>query len=138
MEKRCWCCKTVKPLEAFYRNRGEKDGRCGRCAQCSRDHRKENPERYRKYKHDTHLRSNYGVSPERYQEMLAAAHGQCRICKSAEPGGGKRNFAVDHCHETGVVRGLLCNRCNRALGMFGDSADTLRAAAAYLESPVCG
>lgn len=62
--------------------------------------------------------------------MLAAQGGRCAICRQ-EP--GRRALDVDHSHETGAVRGLLCELCNKGLGCFRDSLDALRRAVVYLE-----
>jgi hypothetical protein len=132
--KRCWRCKTSKAPDEFHRNKSERDGLSARCKTCVAADRKDHPERYRRYKHDTHLRNSYGVEPETYRAMLHAAGGQCQICGANSPGGGKRNFCVDHCHRTGVVRGLLCNRCNRAVGLLKDDAQVLANAITYLRS----
>jgi DNA-directed RNA polymerase subunit M/transcription elongation factor TFIIS len=79
----------------------------------------------------------YGLSMGEYAAMREAQNGLCAICGGAETsyrGSRLRSLSVDHDHETGALRGLLCNRCNRALGGFEDSSDLLRAAAAYLDS----
>lgn len=81
---------------------------------------------------DYYLRKTYGISLERYQEMESAQDGRCRICGETCPSG--RALAVDHCHTSGEVRGLLCGQCNNGLGRFKDRPDLLRAAADYLES----
>lgn len=73
----------------------------------------------------------YGITQDGYEAMLMAQECRCAICGVAEP--GVRNWCVDHCHITGVVRGLLCCLCNTALGKFKDSPAILRAAATYLE-----
>jgi len=73
----------------------------------------------------------YGITIEQYGEMLEAQGGVCAICREPCPSG--KNLAVDHCHETGAVRGLLCARCNSGIGQFLDSPDRLRAAIGYLE-----
>ncbi len=74
----------------------------------------------------------YGITPERYAEMLAEQGNACAICRSTEwPGKGNRP-QVDHDHDTGAVRGLLCSNCNHGLGQFRDNLDLLRAAIAYL------
>ncbi len=78
-----------------------------------------------------------GCTPEQYQELLRKQGGKCAICGTPE---GHRSrygrvcrFSVDHNHQTGTVRGLLCNNCNRGLGRFKDSATLLEAALRYLQ-----
>jgi hypothetical protein len=93
-----------------------------------RCYRLSNPERVR----DIKLKSNYGLTPGGYAELLAAQGGLCKICKTCKPR-GRGAFNVDHCHATGRVRGLLCNACNLGLGMFKDSPELLTAALAYLK-----
>lgn len=91
----------------------------------------------REYYLDSDLRKRYGITLQWYQEQLAKQDGKCAICKQAETvviKGKLIMMPVDHCHETGKTRGLLCTKCNRALGLFGDDIDRLRAAVTYLES----
>jgi hypothetical protein len=78
------------------------------------------------------LRSNYGISLEEYDAMLARQGGVCAICKKP-PAKGKR-LVVDHCHLTGMVRGLLCGKCNSLLAFGNDDPDIMRAAIAYLRA----
>lgn len=80
----------------------------------------------------TRLLKEYGVSAEQYNTILETQGGVCAICGAA-PHGKRKRLAVDHDHNTGRVRGLICGRCNVAIGMSGDSPETLRAAAAYIE-----
>lgn len=72
----------------------------------------------------------YGVDSVGYAALLSEQGGVCAVCGKPP---GKRRLAVDHNHSTGEVRGLLCIKCNAALGMFEDSPQLLNAAAAYLE-----
>lgn len=58
----------------------------------------------------------YGISGEDYERLLAAQNGTCAICQQKQ----ERLLSVDHCHKSGAVRGLLCVKCNSALGMIGD------------------
>lgn len=76
----------------------------------------------------------FGLSEEDYADMLRDQDGRCAICQTADPG-GNRSFAVDHDHETGNVRGLLCTNCNIGLGCFRDNANYLLAAVGYLHEP---
>lgn len=79
------------------------------------------------------LKSLYGVTIEHYNEMLNSQNNCCAIC--LRPASEfKKRLHIDHCHETGKVRGLLCRGCNLALGIFKDNSSTLRKAAEYLES----
>ena len=71
----------------------------------------------------------YGLTRETYAALLIAALGQCAICGSRE-----NTLCIDHCHQTGHVRGLLCGNCNRALGGFQDNAHLLSLAAVYLRT----
>jgi Recombination endonuclease VII len=67
---------------------------------------------------------------EDYRRMLSKQNGACAICKQVF----QETLAVDHCHTTGKVRGLLCRKCNTGLGNYGDDPGRLREAAAYLEA----
>lgn len=73
----------------------------------------------------------YGLTVEQYDTMLADQGSACAICRRTDP--GARGWCVDHCHDTGQVRGILCMGCNSAIGHLSHDPDTLRAAIAYLE-----
>jgi len=75
--------------------------------------------------------AKYGLDETQYLLILKSQQGRCAICRR-EPCSGE-NFAVDHCHQTQKVRGLLCITCNTAIGSLHDDPELLRAAAAYLE-----
>lgn len=83
----------------------------------------------RKYK----LRDSYNITPVEYDQLLKAQNLQCAICQTDKPTGRWKVFAVDHCHTTGKVRGLLCNECNRGMGLLKDSPDLLQKALNYLK-----
>lgn len=81
----------------------------------------------------------YDLTPEQYASMVAAQGGLCAICAQPETArdrhtGAVQPLVIDHDHATGVVRGLLCTACNKALGQFGDDPDRLRSAITYLVS----
>lgn len=76
----------------------------------------------------THLKRKYGISPEQRDEMIKQQDGNCAICEQALG----ESPHTDHCHETNVVRGILCINCNQGLGKFKDSTDRLNAAISYL------
>lgn len=77
----------------------------------------------------------YGITPEQYYELYKAQNGKCKICsKKLEDG---KYLDVDHDKETGNIRGLLCNNCNKGLGMFKENVEALKNAAKYLENNRC-
>lgn len=86
---------------------------------------KKGPE-YQRYR----LLKRYGLTPEDYEQLLAAQGGACAICRKPPKVGKPLN--VDHCHATGAVRGLLCFRCNFGMSFFGEDPATLERAAAHL------
>ena len=126
--KHCGYCNKDLPLDAFAKNKVKKDGLQERCKACRSIHHKEKGHVSHR---ERNLRVNYGVDSSWYDAKLESQDGCCAICGTDD--NGKRRFAVDHDHSTGIVRGLLCDTCNRALGMFADSATILEKAAAYLK-----
>ena len=162
--KHCHVCGELKPLSDFYRAAGMRDGHRNDCKTCNlaakarryaanpepakeraRRWQQENPERLNEYRRRrrkepavkareraAHLRRKYGITLEQYDELLAAQGGVCFLC-SRPPTDGI-SLHVDHHHETGAIRKLLCFRCNNALGDLGDDPDLLRRAARYLDS----
>ena len=84
-----------------------------------------------------HRRTRYGVSQTRLAAMLVAQHDRCAICTVEFGTGDEYDLkpCVDHDHETGKVRGLLCKACNTLLGRVADDTEWMRRAIAYLEAP---
>ena len=151
-----------QPLDQFYRAKGTRDGLRGDCRTCfqkrasaryranpeaakerTRRWQQENPERYRAQQQKakesgakkladrkSHLKRKYGMTIEDYDGMLEAQGGGCAICgRAPRP---DISLHVDHDHETGRIRGLLCFPCNNTLGDFEDDPARLYAAADYL------
>lgn len=88
---------------------------------------KNNPDKAR----NRQLKHSYNITLEQYNEMLVAQNNVCMICKNSET--ENKNFAVDHNHNTGKVRGLLCSACNKSLGGFKDNVNILQNAIEYLK-----
>lgn len=83
-----------------------------------------------------YLRKEYGISYEEYMKMYNLHDGKCHICQQRGfriDKNQKLDLAVDHCHTTGIVRGMLCHNCNRGLGLFQDNINYLLNAVDYLE-----
>ena len=93
--------------------------------------RDENKE-YRQNKRFEYL---YGINIEQYNDLFDVQNGKCAICGKHQSELDKRLY-VDHDHETSAVRGLLCQKCNTALGMLGDNLDLLWSAIEYLEGTI--
>lgn len=89
---------------------------------------------------DARLRREYHITLVEYRLILKGQGGCCAICKRpmnflTKKGTRTCDFAVDHCHKTGLVRGLLCMECNRALGKWRDVDERVIAAGEYIKSP---
>ena len=80
------------------------------------------------------LKNNYGLTPEQFDILFIAQGRKCKVCGSADPRKKGDTWSVDHDHQTGKVRGILCHGCNTGIGFFKDNPDHLRKAAAYLEA----
>ena len=150
-KQRCTSCEGVYPLDEFYPNQKSLTGRKSQCIPCysavgkayretpeakERARRKKearfkkDPEGHREAARWAAVKSKYGITREDYDLLLASQGGACAICRD-RPKANKRLY-VDHDHDTGVVRGLLCHPCNTGLGMFKDDSSILVAAAGYL------
>lgn len=104
---------------------------CGRCGKVRAETDRTNSVYCYDCWRDWWLRRKYGLTGEQYDQMLAGQGGRCALCGDESNG---RTWHVDHCHDSGKVRGLLCDLCNRGLGHFRDNAGVLRRAVAYLEA----
>jgi hypothetical protein len=92
-------------------------------------------EKQRQHDRNRHTMRHYGISLAERDAMLAAQDGRCGLthCRKAIAFGGKLGAHIDHCHDTGRVRGVLCQQCNTSLGKLGDSIDSIRSVLEYLE-----
>jgi hypothetical protein len=98
------------------------------------------PDPFLKKKHNM-LMKEYGLTLFEYLAMMLKQNGECAVCGAQVAGKGKVHdpewLRVDHCHDSGVVRGLLCVACNVGIGMLGDSPQRIDCAAAYLRQHKC-
>lgn len=156
-EKTCNRCLESKPREEFYAMTSAKDGLQSCCIDCRRAYNREHADSIRS-RHRDYLRRTgrvgdprrspleqlgighvadpstlrrYGLTEADYEAMQIAQGFRCAICHSTPPPGER--LAVDHCHDTGAVRGLLCRRCNTGIGLLRDDPQILSAAVAYLD-----
>jgi len=160
--KTCKKCNKNKDLSCFWKQKRAKDGLRSDCKDCNRiEHqkwvennrdktressrkfakenrdkakkklekwRKKNPEKVKDYR----LKKRYGITIDQYNDTLEKQNHCCYICKKHKSEFDKP-FGVDHCHTTGKVRGLLCGKCNRAIGLLEDNKDIINSAKEYLE-----
>jgi hypothetical protein len=136
--KPCSKCRQQFPLSEFYswkvktKTKGERIRYRYICKACDRTEKRKRDKRTTEERAAKHLMDKYGITPEEKENLLRLQDGKCGICPRTEPGGRYNVFHVDHCHITGKVRGLLCDRCNRALGLFKDDEQNCIRASQYL------
>jgi Recombination endonuclease VII len=123
-----WCpqCETIKEMDDFPRNRSARGGRGGYCKPCHNARGVDTYTRLYGSTREYHLRRRYGIGQVDVDRMLAEQGGLCACCDKPNP------EHVDHDHETGNVRGMLCFNCNQALGNARDDIETLQRLRNYL------
>lgn len=152
---KCVTCRKEKPQDEFHKHMLKNSNpRCRPCMMASlKKYKKNNREKYNatqkanrekrkdvisKTTHRSKLRIYYDMTEEEYNHLLHLQNNVCAICQKHEtrkhPNGTISRLCVDHCHETGVIRGLLCNLCNLTIKK-GDTPDFYRAIVKYLEGP---
>lgn len=140
--KICGSCNTTLPLSSFYPHKRMKLGVQPWCKICSRKWHRDRPEYIRKknaewraknptYSRDWQRKRNYGLSPADVDRIRDLQNGKC-LCCNIDLAISKE--CVDHCHETGKVRGLLCNRCNVVIGMMNEDVNSINRMAAYISN----
>lgn len=141
--KWCYDCDTVKPVSEFYTNVCKYDGLCSQCKICQNAYRKQyrktaagKANRKKEYIRHYNTRGvlkqrlkKFGMTLEQHQQMYAAQGGCCDICRVAV---GYDKICLDHDHETGKARGMLCCKCNTMLAGFDDKV-YFAAALKYIE-----
>lgn len=140
MKIRCYVCKQYLPTTSFNRNAAAKSGYCNRCRVCHKAYRiaaynKRKSEDWASFAEERrwiNLLQNYKISRGEYEKLLEEQKGACAICRR-KPYGKHKYLYVDHDHDTGKVRGLLCNGCNTGLGGFREKPLHFRRAITYLK-----
>ena len=114
--KQCRSCGVQQPVKNFNTHSNKKPR--ATCKTCERSR---------------HYKRSYGISIEDYERMYTEQGGVCKICH-LPPNHNSNLLCIDHCHETGKVRALLCDLCNRGLGYFKDDTRLLDRASEYLRA----
>ena len=142
--KTCTSCEKEKPLEEFSKN--SKRGHHAWCKGCVREYRQKNAKeigvQQKEYRRNNPVKikemawkRRYGITAEDYNQMFSEQEGCCAICKRHQSE-FKIALAVDHCHTTSRVRGLLCLDCNIGIGKLKDDISLLQSAIDYLKEGV--
>mgnify|MGYP001036879075 CR=1 FL=1 len=132
--KICSKCEEVKHIDDFYKDCTTKDGLAYQCKSCAKakDKAHRQTDGYKKkLRQKRWAEQGINITYEQYEQLLEEQNGQCAICGTDENQFNK-GMCVDHCHETGQIRGLLCTECNLGIGYLKDEAELLMKAAEYL------
>lgn len=138
--KICSKCGIEKELNCFYKQKSCKNGITSTCRDCKSEYTKKHQVEYWKteaYK-TSRLRKLFGITLNDYNKKLEEQNNTCAICKNLETSRDNRtklikNLSVDHDHQSGKVRGLLCGKCNSILGLAKDNINILQSAIDYLK-----
>jgi hypothetical protein len=136
--KACRLCEQEKDESEFYRffdRWTDKHYLSARCKPCHQEYKRQSPTTPRNRKAEK-LQLRYGLTYEQWEKMREKEGYRCMVCGITEDELGK-HLDVDHCHDSGKVRGLLCNPCNTMIGHSRDNIAVLEAAARYLKEN-CG
>lgn len=121
----CQNCGRQQPLTMFYGAVARSTVDTTVCKECCDKVERQRQQSYKR---------KYGISLRTYSDLLERQGNKCAICGTSEPGDRRRHFNVDHDHQTGKIRGLLCNNCNAMLGHAKDQIQNLLAGVKYLEA----
>ena len=158
--KTCTKCTREKDLDDFAKNARRRDGRSSWCKKCDserktayaeadpekyratrrrymKEYRRRNPAKMAEQDRRTDLKRKFGLTVQEFDEMLAAQGGVCRLCRRERADSRGYRLHVDHCHDTGRVRGLLCGACNMGIGQLQHDPVLLLHAIEYLKEPAC-
>lgn len=141
-KRKCTCCGVEKELETCFYKQPEKrrhraEGYLTQCKSCVLEKNRiihAKPKNKQKI-WENKLQYRYGITKEDYDYLFQKQKGCCAICGTNNPSLKSKKhkyFSVDHCHQTGLIRGLLCATCNTAIGLLGDCPETIARASLYL------
>ena len=131
ISKKCNKCKQIKASDEFFKDISSRNGLTKCCKSCDSERRKmERKAHPGRHKYSA-IKSRYGLTRAEYDTMLQKQNGVCAICSCVDTtvvNGGQCLLSVDHDHETGKIRGLLCHKCNTGIGMLATPENCIRAA----------
>lgn len=148
--KSCCKCKILKSFGEFYKSSRTKDKLQTSCKTCQKKvlndkrkdkqwakefdkkHNSKRKSRTPEQRRENLLKVRFGITITDYERLLKLQNNKCAICETEKGDKSGRRLHVDHNHLTGEIRGLLCVKCNYAIGAFQDNPDILLKAIAYL------
>jgi hypothetical protein len=131
--KQCTKCKEFKSINEYYFDNSTSKPK-PTCKICDRKRRQLPEVKYRDsiVRNATRIKRVYNIDTDYYNSLLIAQNYKCAICKKKEIN-AKGRLSIDHCHDTGKIRGLLCRSCNLGIGNLKDNISLLAEAIKYLE-----
>ena len=129
-KKQCSVCKETKAWTEFYPRKNRPNGLTAWCKVCLKEH----ADRYKEEAKKTRRYRDFGINRNEYDKLYSEQDGLCAICKRPESDIQQNSLCVDHDHDTGRIRGLLCHDCNVGLGRFKDNTESLKMAIEYLNN----
>lgn len=141
LNKKYWVCQCDCGAEIEVRSDSLTSGKTQSCGCLQKDllsarrtkHGYTEEDGFKNYRKDYYLKKKYGISLEQYDAMMEGQNYQCAICGDELEDYSYKTH-LDHCHETGRIRGILCRGCNTGIGMLRDNVDILKSAIKYLEN----
>ena len=129
INKQCTKCGIIKEINSFKFKDAKKLYRHSACNNCKDKERRKSPGK-KLLRKKQHLRLNYKLDYTTYLQMIKTQNNKCKICNQEQQG---KSLAVDHCHTTGKVRGLLCANCNTAIGLLKEDITIFNKAIEFLK-----
>jgi ribosomal protein L34E len=133
--KKCNICLLVKPFDEFVKRKNRPNGIQAYCKKCHNENMKSKDRS--EYNRKFSLNKSYGITIEEYNKMFTNQNGCCAICKvhiTEINQKRKKHLSIDHNHRNGKIRGLLCDKCNRGIGLLQDDVQILLNAFNYLNN----
>lgn len=127
-KKRCCRCQKLKETGEFHARARNADGLRSECKECTREQEHSYRNRYPEKERLRRMWQKYGLTEQEYHAMIDRQDAKCAVCHVDD-----ERLVVDHCHATGLIRGLLCHGCNVAIGMFCDNPEAMQRAKEYVE-----
>lgn len=139
LKRSCLDCKKLYlPSSSTHKWCGKREEKTG-CSyihyldSLKKKYKDKDPEKRKIRRYELRIYNRYKITTKDYQAMLVRQGGKCAICGRTDNSVKTNRLYIDHNHETGAVRALLCHWCNAGLGMFQDSKQVLSSAIKYLE-----